>query len=77
MFVILMSGMRFQPSARIAPPERRLIRGAVSRDVRYPLNIPSLTSGTACAATPSSSQPNVPMPPAAVASATIVTRSEP
>ena len=34
--------------------------------------MPFWTSGTACAATPSSSQPNVPSPPGAVASATIV-----
>ena len=33
MFVIRMSGIRFQPSARIAPPDDRPIRGAVSRDV--------------------------------------------
>ena len=66
-----MSGMRFQPSARIAPPLRRPIRGAVSRLDRYPTKMPSLTIGTACAPTPSSSQPNVPRPPGAVASATM------
>ena len=69
--------MRFQPSARIAPPLARPIRGAVSRLERYPTKMPSLTSGTACASTPSSSQPNVPMPPGAVASATMSMRSEP
>ena len=31
MFVMRMSGIRFQPSARIAPPLWRPIRGAVSR----------------------------------------------
>ena len=32
--VIRMSGIRFQPSARIAPPLRRPMRGAVSRELR-------------------------------------------
>ena len=65
--------MRFQPSARIAPPTGRPIRGAVSR-LRQVADEDARpgSSGTACAATPSSSQPNVPMPPGAVASATIV-----
>ena len=34
MLVIRMSGIRFQPSARIAPPLWRPIRGAVSREDR-------------------------------------------
>ena len=34
MLVIRMSGIRFQPSARIAPPLWRPIRGAVSRELR-------------------------------------------
>ena len=32
--VIRISGIRFQPSARIAPPDWRPIRGAVSRELR-------------------------------------------
>src|SRR4029079_5164924 len=49
--VIRMSGMRFQPSARIAPPLRRPIRGAVSRELRYPTRMPFWMSGTAWAGT--------------------------
>ena len=74
MFVMRMSGIRFQPSARIAPPERRPMprrRLATGRGSRR--RSPSWTSGTAWAATPSSSQPNVPIPPGAVASATMST----
>ncbi len=68
MFVIRIKGMRFQPSARIAPEEVRPMTGAVSRDVRYPVKSPSLMIGSLWAGTPSSSNPKLPRAPSIVAS---------
>ena len=55
-----MSGIRFQPSARIEPPWPAPIRSAYSREVGV-RSTPS-TIGSRRAATPSSSNANVPSP---------------
>ena len=56
-------GSRFQPSARTVPPDRfSPIVCAVSRELKYPVNNPFVMIGVHCAATPSSSNPNVPSP---------------
>src|SRR5579872_967321 len=79
-FVMRIIGSRFQPSARNVPPD--LVSPmvcAVSRELRYPVNNPSVIIGVHCAATPSSSNPNVPSPgPCSCrASATTFTNSLP
>jgi hypothetical protein len=75
--VILTSGIRCQPSARIDPPLPRPIRAAVSREVRKPERTPSETIGTRAAGTPSSSNPNVPRPSGVVGSAAMFMCSDP
>ena len=63
-----------QPSARALPISTGSPRpAAVSREVRYPVKMPRSTSLVRIAGTPSSSHPNVPMPPGTVASAVIDT----
>ena len=76
-FVMRTSGIRLQPSARIEPPAPLPIRAAVSREVRNPLRIPSATTGSRRAGTPSSSKPKVPRPPGVVESAVMFMCSEP
>ena len=63
------SGIRFQPSARIEPPLPVPMRAAVSRDARNPVRTPASTIACRAAATPSSSNPNVPRPRGVVGSA--------
>ncbi len=75
MFVMRISGRWLHPSARLVALDVWPTTGAVSREVRKFSNMPSTMIGVDCAGTPSSSNPNVPSPPASVASAVIDTRS--
>ena len=77
-FVMRTIGWRAKPSARAQPPERsRPIAAAEPRSDSAARRMPASINGVRAAATPSSSQPNVPKPPGSVASAVMFSCSEP
>jgi hypothetical protein len=77
-FVMRTIGWRAKPSARAQPPDcRRPIAPAEPRSESAARSRPSTMSGVRAAATPSSSQPNVPSPPGSVASAVMFSPSDP
>jgi hypothetical protein len=71
-------GWRAKPSARAQPPEPSSpIAAAEPRSDSAARSTPASISAVRDAATPSSSQPNVPSPPGSVASAVMYRCSEP
>ena len=76
-FVILTIGNRPYPSALTMPPGLTPAMAALSRPVKTPVHMPSLTMSTLCAGVPSSSYLNVANAPGKVASATMFINVDP